>query len=81
MLTSSFVLLKGVGQSSERRLWQEGILDWAAFLRSSTLPGISSTRKEWYDQELARVPIKEDVLRLNKDRNALIDQLARAMAH
>ncbi|MCX5723555.1 MAG: ribonuclease H-like domain-containing protein [Nitrospirae bacterium] len=53
MLTSSFVLLKGLGQSSERRLWQEGILDWAAFLRSPTLPGISSARKEWYDGEIA----------------------------
>src|SRR5207253_6795066 len=53
MLASSFVLLKGIGQSSERRLWQEGILDWATFLRSPALPGISSTRKEWYDRELA----------------------------
>lgn len=53
MLTSSFVLLKGLGQSSERRLWQEGILDWGSFLRSPTLPGISSSRKEWYDGELA----------------------------
>jgi uncharacterized protein len=52
MLTSSFVLLKGIGQSSERRLWQECILDWTAFLRSPALPGISSTRKEWYDREL-----------------------------
>jgi uncharacterized protein YprB with RNaseH-like and TPR domain len=53
MLASSFVLLKGIGQHSERRLWQEGIHDWATFLRSPTLPGIASTRKEWYDQELA----------------------------
>jgi uncharacterized protein len=53
MLASSFVFLKGIGQSSERRLWQEGVLDWASFLRSSHLPGISSIRKEWYDRELA----------------------------
>ena len=52
MLASSFVLLKGIGQSSERRLWQEGILDWDSFLRSPTLPGISSSRKEWYYGEL-----------------------------
>jgi len=52
MLSSSFVLLKGIGQSSERRLWQEGILDWASFLRAPTLPGISSARKEWYDRDL-----------------------------
>lgn len=53
MLTSSFVLLKGLGQNSERRLWQDGILNWASFLQSPTLPGISSARKEWYDRELA----------------------------
>ena len=53
MLTSSFVLLTGIGHSSERRLWQEGILDWASFLGSPTLPGISSARKSWYDRELA----------------------------
>ena len=52
MLESSFVLLKGIGQHSERRLWQEGILDWASFIRSPALPGIASTRKEWYDREL-----------------------------
>jgi|SRR5262245_703807 len=54
MLTSSFVLLKGIGQSSERRLWQECILDWDSFIRSPTLPGISSTRKTWYDRELSK---------------------------
>ena len=53
MLTSSFVLLKGIGQSSERRLWQECILDWTSFLRSPTLPGISPARKSWYDRDLA----------------------------
>jgi uncharacterized protein YprB with RNaseH-like and TPR domain len=53
MLTSSFVLLKGIGQSSERRLWQECILDWASFIQSSIVPGISPTRKAWYDRELA----------------------------
>ena len=58
MLASSFVLLKGIGQSSERRLWQEGILDWASFLRAPTLPGISSTRKEWYDRELATAQLR-----------------------
>ncbi len=53
MLTSSFVLLKGVGPGTERRLWQEGIADWDAFLERSAVPGISATRKTWYDQDLA----------------------------
>ncbi|MCE9534815.1 MAG: exonuclease, partial [Nitrospirae bacterium] len=54
MLTSSFVLLKGIGHNSERRLWQEGIMDWGSFLRSATLPGISLAKKEWYDRELTQ---------------------------
>ena len=58
MLASSFVLLKGIGQSSERRLWQEGIRDWASFLRSPSLPGISATRKEWYDRELVTAQLR-----------------------
>ncbi len=52
MLTSSFVLLKGIGPATERRLWQEGILDWKTFLRQPAAPSISSARKQWYDQEL-----------------------------
>lgn len=53
MLTSTFVHLKGIGPSTERRLWEEGIVDWAAFRREVKLPGLSAPRKELYDAELA----------------------------
>jgi len=53
MLTSSFVLLKGVGPGTERRLWQDGIIDWETFMASAAVPGLSSARKTWYDQDLA----------------------------
>lgn len=53
MLTSTFVLLKGIGPATERRLWQDGIADWATFLAHTSVPGISSTRKAWYDDTLA----------------------------
>ncbi|HLZ35148.1 MAG TPA: ribonuclease H-like domain-containing protein [Nitrospira sp.] len=52
MLTSTFVLLKGIGPGTERRLWQDGIADWAAFLRHPTIQYISSPRKSWYDETL-----------------------------
>jgi len=53
MLTSTFVLLNGIGPGTERRLWQEGIADWDIFLKHPTIPHISSTRKSWYDESLA----------------------------
>jgi uncharacterized protein len=53
MLTSTFVLLNGIGSHTERRLWHEGVLDWTTFLDSSSLSGISSARKTLYDAQLA----------------------------
>jgi uncharacterized protein len=53
MLTSTFVHLKGIGQSSECRLWREGIRDWAAFLNRSVVRGISVARKDLYDRDVA----------------------------
>ncbi len=53
MLTSTFVHLKGIGSSTERRLWEEGIADWTAFRQQARLPGISPSRKALYDADLA----------------------------
>lgn len=52
MLESTFVFLKGIGESTERQLWGHGIQNWQAFIQASSLPGISPARKHWYDQEL-----------------------------
>lgn len=52
MLTSTFVLLKGIGPETERRLWRNGIVDWSSFLQQPMLSGISATRKSWYDQDI-----------------------------
>ncbi len=52
MIQSTFVLLKGVGPSTERRLWQAGVSDWGSFLFAPNLPGISPERKEGYDEVL-----------------------------
>ena len=53
MLTSTFVLLKGIGPATERRLWQDGISDWSVFLSQRVIPYISSMKKDWYDEALA----------------------------
>jgi uncharacterized protein len=53
MLTSTFVLLKGIGPATERRLWQDGISDWSAFLSRPVIPYIASMKKCWYDDALA----------------------------
>ncbi len=53
MLTSTFVLLQGIGPVTERRLWQEGLLDWQRFLQQPRVAGLSPDRKSWYDRELA----------------------------
>lgn len=53
MLTSTFVHLKGIGSSTERRLWEEGIANWTAFRQQSRLTGISAARKALYDADLA----------------------------
>ncbi len=52
MLTSTFVLLQGVGPATERRLWQEGVTDWRTFLSRPAIPTVSATRKSWYDRAL-----------------------------
>lgn len=52
MLTSSFIFLPGVGPVTERRWWQEGTLNWTQFLAQPAIPGLSTARKRWYDDEL-----------------------------
>ncbi|RMH03912.1 MAG: hypothetical protein D6704_12010 [Nitrospirae bacterium] len=49
MLESTFLFLPGIGHATERRLWNQGIVDWHNFLARSVIPGISSARKHWYD--------------------------------
>ncbi len=52
MLTSSFIFLPGVRPVTERRWWQESLFDWRRFLGRSSIAGLSTHRKIWYDEEL-----------------------------
>lgn len=54
MIESTFVLLKGIGEATERRWWEAGLSDWSIFRRRATLAGMSRERKRWYDIELGR---------------------------
>lgn len=53
MLQSTFVLLKGVGEYTERRWWEDGIPDWRTFLDRPAPHGLSATRKALYDRDIA----------------------------
>jgi uncharacterized protein YprB with RNaseH-like and TPR domain len=52
MLESTFIFLKGIGESTEQRLWGHGIDTWSAFLGHPSIPYISPARKILYDQDL-----------------------------
>ena len=60
MIESTFVLLKGIGDVTERRLWNEGTRSWRDFIGRRTLSGISSARKSLYDAELAEASRRLD---------------------
>jgi uncharacterized protein YprB with RNaseH-like and TPR domain len=53
MLSSTFILLKGVGEHTERRLWDNGVPDWRSFLAHPAPLGIGPARKQIYDQAIA----------------------------
>jgi uncharacterized protein len=64
MLTSTFVLLQGIGPATERRLWQEGVLNWQSFVQQPRIRGLSPERKSWYDNELGLAQTQFDEGRL-----------------
>ena len=53
MLTSTFVLLQGVGPVTERRWWQDGVLDWYSFINQPRIAGLSPDRKTLYNEILS----------------------------
>ncbi|HKW86755.1 MAG TPA: hypothetical protein VJM82_06775, partial [Nitrospiraceae bacterium] len=53
VIESTFVLLKGIGEETERRFWQGGVRDWQTFLARRSIPGLSSERKSLYDAAIS----------------------------
>lgn len=52
MLKHSFILLDGIGEKRERRLWKEGILTWEDFFQCKEVLDIDRERKRIYDEFL-----------------------------
>lgn len=52
MLESTFLFLKGIGENRERRLWDQGVLDWYEFLSNERVPGVCGAQKALYDHDL-----------------------------
>ena len=53
MIESTFLFLKGIGETTERKLWTHGVETWTCFLSADSLPGISRDRKRLYDKDVA----------------------------
>jgi uncharacterized protein len=52
MLESSFIFLKGIGESTERFFWEHGLLSWDHFISSRNVGSLSTDRKNYYDHEI-----------------------------
>ncbi len=52
MIESTFLFLNGIGRTTERRLWDQGIPTWREFLQQSSVRGLSAGRKALYDMEV-----------------------------
>jgi uncharacterized protein YprB with RNaseH-like and TPR domain len=52
MIRNSFSIIGGVGEKTERRLWEAGYLTWDDFVASSGPPFLSDARKRMYDETL-----------------------------
>ncbi|MEE9233709.1 MAG: ribonuclease H-like domain-containing protein [Nitrospirales bacterium] len=54
MIQSTFIFLNGIGESTERLLWETGISSWDAFLESPKISCLAPSRKSQYDVELRK---------------------------
>lgn len=52
MIKNTFLLLDGIGEKRERRLWKEGILTWEDFFICNEVLDIDYERKKIYDDVL-----------------------------
>lgn len=48
MIRHTFTLLDGIGEKTEKRLWQSGLVTWNDFIETDYLPCFSPVRAEFY---------------------------------
>jgi uncharacterized protein YprB with RNaseH-like and TPR domain len=73
MLTSSFVLLDGIGPRRESTLWARGLETWDDFVSERSVKGISEDKKAAMDSQLATA---RSMLR-KRDSSFFADRLAK----
>ena len=54
MIESTFCFLPGVGSTTERRLWRQGLLTWGDFLARRSIPNVGPARKARYDVDIGK---------------------------
>ena len=52
MIQNSFIFLEKITVARERKLWQQGILNWDGFLRAKRIKGISVATKRYYERKV-----------------------------
>lgn len=57
VIEHTFIILQGIGNITERKLWQEGVLTWEDFISTKRIRRISSERKMNYDNNLKKAAI------------------------
>jgi uncharacterized protein YprB with RNaseH-like and TPR domain len=54
MIENTFIILDRIGNKTERRLWQDGVLTWEDFVSTRRIKRISRERKKNYDKKLEK---------------------------
>lgn len=68
MLEQTFLFLPGVQESTEKRLWDQGIVDWNTLLLTDAIPGISKERLLFWKHRLRQA---QRLLETNQGPTAL----------
>ena len=61
MIKKSFVILPGVGEGTEKKLWNQGVHTWDHFLEKKEIKGISAQQKMSFDEILQKAKRNLDV--------------------
>ncbi len=49
MIRNTFSILNGIGESTEKKLWKQGITDWDVFINTDQIDFIACIKKRRYD--------------------------------
>jgi len=52
MIRNSFIFLEKITAAKERKLWEQGITNWAEFIKAEKISGITAAAKKYYDLKI-----------------------------